>query len=317
MPKYKRTDQIHSMKNFIVLGTLLGILTTGIARAQVGGGQYVLNSLDVLLAAKTIACDLRIEAFVEGKKYTAWGQYAEQALPQVAPSTFLRSVFRQELNFSMNPPKPHDTEPNRMTVVCYVSDDGNKHQRDRYTAIGGVKSGDTIDLKRIEARLKAANKEGEFRSISEVRYLGGLAGMMRQISNFYEFSSPTQENLQDEETIPAWKLTGTLKSIHRKSLLEKFGGLNKKGHYPSDFPSDIEIWLGRHNDFPYQIRFLRRTSERSSQKTLLFQESFYKVALNSTPMLDTGVNSQFTPLKFPNDVFVRDDTDNFMSTLGL
>ena len=317
MPEYKRADQIHSMKNFIVLGTLLGILATGVARAQVGGEQYVFNSLDVLLAANTIECDLRIEAIVEGKKYTAWGQYAEQVLPQVASNTFLRSVFRQELNFSMNPPKPRDTEPNRMTVVCYVSEDRSKYQMDRYTAIGGVKSGVTLDVKKIEEKLKAANKEGEFRHISEVRHLGGFAGMMRQICNFYEFSLPTQENLQDEGTIPAWKLSGTLKSIHRKSLLDKFGGLDKKGHYPTDFPSDIEIWLGRHNDFPYQIRYLRRTSERSSQKTLLFQESFYKVALNSTPMLDTGINSQFAPLKFPNDVFVRDDTDNFMATLGL
>lgn len=305
------------MKTSIILATLLGILTTGIAHAQIGGGQYVLNSLDMLLAVQTIECDLRIETFVDGKKYIAWGQYTEQALPKVAPNVFLRSVFRLELNFSMNPPKPRDTEPNRMTRVSYVSEDGNKHQIDSYTAIGGTKSGDTLDLKKLEERLKAANKEGEFRHVSEVRHLGGLAGMMRQVSNFYEFSSPTQENLQDEETIPVWKLMGTLKSIHRKSLLEKFGGLDTKGHYPLDFPSDIEIWFGRHNDFPYKIRYLRRVSERSAQKTLLFQESFYKVLLNNTPILDTGVNSPFAPLKFPNDVFVRDITDSFIMTLGL
>jgi len=305
------------MKISIILGTLLGVLTTGVAHAQGGGGQYVLNSLDMLLAAQTIECDLRIETFVEGKKYIAWGQYAEQALPKVPSNAFLRSVFRLELNFSMDSPKPRDTEPNRMTFVSYVSEDGSKHQIDRYTAVGGSKSGDTIDLKKLEERLRLANKEGEFRHVSEVRHLGGLAGIMRQICNFYEFSPPTQENLHDEETIPAWKLTGTLKSIHRKSLLEKFGGLDKKGHYPPDFPSDIEIWFGRHNDFPYKIRYLRRASERSSQKTLLFQESFYKVTLNSTPILDIGVNSQFAPLKFPNDVFVRDITDSFISTLGL
>ena len=137
---------------------------------------------------------------------------------------------------------------------------------------------------------------------------------MRQISRFYEFSAPTQENLQDEEAIPTWKLTGTLRSIYHKELLKQFGGLDKKGQYPADFPSDIEVWLGRHNDFPYKIRYLRRISEKSSQRVLLFQESFYKVNVNGTPI----PASKFAPLTPPEDVLsVQDNTEDFIKILGL
>ena len=300
------------MRNYIIVGVLLGNLTIDVTRAQGIGDEYVQGSLKALLAARTIECDLRIETLVDGKEYAAWGNYVEQILPRATPNSFLRSVFRLEINFSMNSLKASDAELNQMTLVCY--EDGGSHQIDRYTAIEGVKSGSTIDLKRIEEHLKAANREIFFSQASEVRNLGGLAGMMRQIIRFYEFSLPTQENLQDGEMIPTLKLTGTLRGIHRKELLTRFGGLDEKGQYPKDFPSNIELWLGRHNDFPYKIRYLRRTSEKSEQKTLLFQESFYKVSLNGTPI----PASKFTPLPFPEDVFsVQDDTENLIKALGL
>jgi hypothetical protein len=301
------------MKHPLILSTWLGLLIAGIAHAQSEGDQYVSVSLKKLLTIQTIECDIRIETFVNGQEYAIWGNYVEQALPQTAPNTFLRSVYRLEISFPM---KPDDSEPNRMTLVCYVADDGERHQLERYTSIEGVQSGSMINLKKLEERLKAANKEIFFSQVSEVRNLGGLAGMMRQISRFYEFSHLTQENLQGEETVPTLKLTGTLRSIHRKELLTQFGGLDNKGQYPTNFPSDIELWLGRHNDFPYKIRYLRRTSEKSEQKELLFQESFNKVVLNGTPIPFS--DAKFAPLKFPEGIFsVQDDTDNFMKALGL
>lgn len=307
------------LKNPLIFGTLLGILTAGsVVHAQSEGNRHVQDSLKMLLAARTIECDMRIETFVDGKEYTAKGQYVEQVLPHATPNSFFRSVYRLEITyFSMNAPMASDAELNQMTLVCHISENGERHQIDQYTSIEGVKSGSTIDLKKLEERIKAANQQIAFSQVSVVRNLGGLAGMMRQISRFYEFLPPTQDKLRDEETIPAWKLTGTLQNRHRQELLSRFGGLNKQGHYPADFPSDIEIWLGRHNDFPYKIRYLRRTSEKSEQKELLFQESFYKVVLNETPFLPF-TDLKFAPLKFPEDVFsVRDDTEKYIKELGL
>ena len=303
------------MKKFPYYVLLLVILSTGgNVVAQGDGDRYVQASLKRLLSWRTIECDLRMETMVSGKEYAARGHYNEQALLQASPDSFFRSQYRLEILFSMNPPTTADSEPNRLTLVCYASEDGEVHQIDRCTIIEGEKEFSIIDLKRLEQRLKETNREVFFQHVSEVRNLGGLAGMMRQIHRFYEFSKLEQEELHDEEKVSALKLTGTLRSIPRKELLTRFGGLGKKGEYPSGFPSDIELWLGRHNDFPYKVRYLRRSSEKSESTELLFQESFYRVVLNGPPI----PNSRFAPLTIPEGIFrEKDDTDNFIKALGL
>jgi len=302
-------------KNLIIFETLLAILVTCCtARAQGEGDKYVLDSLKMLLAVNTVECDIRIETVVEGKEHTARGSYKEQALVRRTPgqlTPFQRSTYR--LHISMNSLTTGNHEPNQMTIVCRPSTNGDRSLVERYTFIEGEKEFSMIDLTRLEEKLKETNRELFFTQVSEVRNLGGLAGMMRQISRFYELSLPIQESLQDEEPIAALKLTGQLRSVHYKGLLSRFGGVDKKGEFPMDFPSDIEIWLGRHNDFPYKIRYLRRISEKSDRKELLFQETFFNVVLNGTPI----PAEDFFPLTPPVDVFMKDDTNDFIKSLGL
>ena len=303
------------LKDIFITWGAFWIMTVGSAVfAQGDGDQYVLDSQKILLAMQTIESDLRIETFVDGKAYTSIGRYEEQALSNTTPNTFLRSMYRLEVYFSMNSPMPNDSEPNRMTLVCHPSEETGKNQITRYTSIEGVKSFSTVNLTTVERRFQAANREAMFAQISEVKNWGGLSGMMRQICRFYKFSTPTQETLHDEQPILTWKLTGAMQNIHIKELLPRFGDLDKEGRYPADFPSDVEIWLGQHDYFPYRIRYLRRTSEKSTPKQLLFQESFYKVTLNGTPL----PASKFAPLTPPEGVFsVQDDTENFIRVLGL
>ena len=296
---------------------LLILVTHSVAFAQGEGDKYVQGALNTLLAVNTIECDLRIETFVDGREYAAIGSYKEQTLHRTTlgqPTPFLRSMYRLDIMFFPSTSgAANNAEPNRMTLVCHPRTDRERGQVQRLTSIEGNKKFDTIDLARLEQRLQETNRELFFTQISEMRNLGGLAGKMRQIRRFYEFSLPIQENLQDTETIPALKLTGTLRSLHHSELLAQFGGLDKRGHYPADFPSDIELWLSRHNDFPYKIRYLRRISENSEQKELLFQESFSNVIVGGTPIPD----SKFAPLTPPPGVLEVDDTDKYIDSLRL
>ena len=300
---------VDALLHFFVLSVI--VVATNTAVAQNEGDRYLQDSLKMLLSARTIEGEIRIETYEDGKKYTAHGSYAEQVLPQVTP--FLRSMYRLEINF-INLPMASNSKPNRMTLVCHPSEDKNRNLITRYTCIEGNESFSSVNLTKVAERLQAAKQVTAFVNVSEVRHWGGLAGTMRQISRFYEFTTATQENLQDEETVPTWKLTGTLKNIYYKELLAQFGGTNKKGHYPPDFPSDIEVWLGRHNDFPYKIRYLRRISENSSRREPLFQESFFKVNVNGTPI----PASKFAPLTPPENVSnVQDVTENYLQELWL
>ena len=308
-------------KNMIISGTLLILLAMcNTSFAQGAGDQYVRNSLKMLLTANTIECDLRIETFVDGREYPAIGSYKEQALQRTAPgqpTPFLRSMYRLDIMFFPSTSgAASNAEPNRMTLVCHPGIDGQRGQVERQTYVEGVRSFKTIDLTRLEQRLQETNNELYFTQVSEVRNLGGLAGMMRQIARFYEFETHGHENLQNGEMIPALKLTGKLRAVLHSDLLKRFGGLDKQKNYPADFPSDMELWLGRINEFPYKIRYLRRISEHSEQKELLFQETFTNVIVNGTPI----PASQFAPLPPPDDVFMDDpdDTDNFIiRALGL
>ena len=305
-------------RKLITLGTLLVIPTVcSVAFAQGEGDKHVLDALNALLAANTIECEIRIETFVDGKRHAATGRYEEQALPQTAssqPAPFLRSMYRLEVSL-MNATTASSVERNRMILVCHPRTNDINGQIERYVHVEGVKVFSTIDLTRLEQRLRrASNMEAIFAQVSEVRNLGGLAGMMRQIRRFYEFSAPTFENLPDDETIPALKLTGQLRDDLHTDLLERFGGLDKRGRYPANFPSNVEIWIARHNDFPYEIRYLRRVSPTSERKEPLFQESFFNVQLNGAPI----PASRFAPLTPPEGVFsVQDDTNRVIRDLGL
>ena len=300
-----------------IVPTLLSLILVahGTAFAQEkNGNRYVANSLDALLIVNTIECGIQIETFVDGNRYAARGRYEEQALPRTAsgqPTPFQRSMYWLEIYFSPDVPLASNTERNRMTLVCCPATDNERSQVKKYTIIENNKSFLTIDLTRLEEKLNEPNSALFFTQVSEVCNLGGLSGMMRQISRFYEFSPPTQDTLQDGEPMPAWKLTGQLRSDFLKDLLPRFGDLDKRGRYPADFPSDIELWLGRHDDFPYKICYLRRISEQSEQKELIFQESFFNVVLNGTPI----PASKFI-LVPPADVDSVDYTDVFLQTLG-
>ena len=307
-----------SLKTIIPRTLLLILVAHSTAFAQGEGDEYVSDSLKRLLTVNTIECDIRIETFVDGKEYAASGLYKEQVLPRMVlgqPSPFLRSMYWLDIFFrpSINTPMASTAEPNRMTLVCRPGTNGERSQVECRISIEGNQSFSTIDLTRLERRLRETNRELFFTQVSEVRNLGGLAGKMRQISRFYEFSFSIQENLQDGETIPTLKLTGKLRGFLHAEMLARFGGLDERGHYPADFPSDIELWLGRHNEFPYKIRYLRRISENSEQKELLVQESFSNVVLNGTPI----PVSKFAPLIPPEGVSVVDETDDFIRELGL
>ncbi|GHT44400.1 hypothetical protein FACS189454_01640 [Planctomycetales bacterium] len=269
----------------------------------------------MLLKAKTIESDIRLTTVVDGKEYTAQGRYEEQALAKPLAGVFFRSMYRLEVNFLMNS-QSAGSDPNRMTMICHIDEnDPQKNQISKFVSIEGNKQFSTIRLAALEKKIKASKTGMMFVQVNEVRNLGGLAATLRQVTRFYEFKTqPVQDNLAGDEPITAIKLTGSLNSVYYKDMLGRFGGLDKKGHNPANLPTDIEIWLGRVNDFPYQIRYLNRRNQDKETKTVIFQERYFNTILNgeTIPLL------KFAPLTPPEGVFtVQDETENFIRSLGL
>ncbi|MDR2115184.1 MAG: hypothetical protein LBP87_02260 [Planctomycetaceae bacterium] len=282
------------------------------------GGKYLKQSIDRILSIKTIESDIRMDVYVDDVEYSARGRYEEQALPKPLAGEFLRSMYRLDINFLTNVPASPGSEPNRMTVVCHLSEDREQNQIWQYTSIEGEKTFNIIKISPVENAIKQSKKEPRFTQISEVRNLGGLAGQLRQIDRFYEFVAPAQpETLEEDDSILVWKITGTIRLNYFDDLIKQFGGLDKKKRYPQDFPSDIEIWIGRNDGFPYKIRYLNRPSEKSSKRTLLLQSSYFNVILDGEAIPSVRF-ATFEQGEYLDGVFgFQDITASFIQSLGL
>jgi hypothetical protein len=276
------------------------------------------QSISSALLQRTIESDMRISVFVDGIEYAARGRYEEQVAPNVKPGNFLRSMYRLDVNFLSDTPAAPGSEPNRMTIVCHLSNDLEKNQIWQYTSVEGKKSLNIIKVSTLEAAIQHSQKTAVFGTLSGVKNLGGLSAQMKQLASFYEFTaSPTAETIEGENPVKVWKLTGTVKKELFKTLIERFGGVEKKGAYPSDFPSDIELWIGQTDFFPYKIQYLNRPKENSEKRTVLYRASYYNVMLNGKEI----PASQFAMLEkgeYPEGVFnFTDITQQVIRSLGL
>jgi hypothetical protein len=282
------------------------------------GGKYLNQSIERILTLKTIESDIRLDVYVDGIEHSARGRYEEQALPKPLAGEFLRSMYRLDVNFLTNVPATPGSEPNRMTVVCHLSEDREQNQIWQYMSIEGEKTFNIIKISPVEKAIKQSKKEPRFTQISEVRNLGGLAGQLRQIDRFYEFSVPAQsETLSEGGSIDVLKIVGVLRPVHFDTLINQFGGLDKKKKYPPTFPSDIEIWLGRQDGFPYKIRYLNRPSEKSARRSVLLQSSYFNVILNGEEIPSVRF-AAFDQGEYLEGVFgFQDITTAFIKSLGL
>ncbi|MDR2441041.1 MAG: hypothetical protein LBE12_16900 [Planctomycetaceae bacterium] len=282
------------------------------------GEKYLKQSIDRILSIKTIESDIRMNVYVDGNEYSARGRYEEQAIPKPLAGEFLRSMYRLDINFLTNVPTAPGSEPNRMTVVCHLSEDREQNQIWQYLSIEGEKTFNIIKISPVENAIKRSKKEPRFTQISEVRNLGGLAGQLRQIDRFYEFIVPAlPETLEEDSSIVVWKITGVVRPNYFDSLIGQFGGLDKKKKYPPNFPSDVEIWIGRNDGFPYKIRYLNRPSEKSTKRSLLLQSSYFNVILDGEEIPAVRF-ATFDQGEYLEGVFgFQDITASFIQSLGL
>ncbi|MDR2757644.1 MAG: hypothetical protein LBC20_18290 [Planctomycetaceae bacterium] len=282
------------------------------------GGKYLKQSIDRILSIKTIESDIRMNVYVDGIEYSARGRYEEQALPKPLAGEFLRSMYRLDINFLTNIPTTPGSEPNRMTVVCHLSEDREQNQIWQYISIEGEKTFNIIKISPVEKAIKQSKKEPRFTQISEVRNLGGLAGQLRQIDRFYEFITPAlPETLEEDNSIVVWKIIGVVRPNYFDGLINQFGGLDKKKRYPPNFPSDIEIWIGRNDGFPYKIQYLNRPSEKSTKRSFLLQSSYFNVILDGEEIPSVRF-ATFEQGEYLEGVFgFQDITTSFIQSLGL
>lgn len=166
--------------------------------------------------------------------------------------------------------------------------------------------------------MRQSPKKVQFRTTGEVWNFGGIVGTLRQIEQFYEIVGEAEEvEWTSGEKGTAWKISGTLKKSHFDRILGAMGGVGKKGRYPSNLPSDIEIYIGKNDMFPYKIRYLNRKTEQSPPSHMLMELTYFDVLLDGDPILEYRFTT-FDNGELPEGVFRMEDiTTSFIQNLRL
>lgn len=271
----------------------------------------------MLLSTKTIECNMRLDVVVDNVEFSARGKYVEQVLPKPV-SDYQRSMFRQDLNFLMDMPATPGSEPNRLTIVCHASADYEKGRIWRYRSVEGNKSIDFIRLAALETAIKRSKSAKIHQTAVETWNLGGLAGMLKQVDRFYEITEFVEtEELEGMENITVWKIVGKLRKPYLDAFAKKLGGIDKKGKYPNDLPSDVELYLGQGDRFPYKIRYLNRSSETSFSLKKLSEITYFDVLLDGEEIPEFHFMT-FDRGEMSEGVFeFQDATNAFIRSLGI
>ena len=251
---------------------------------------------------------------VMGKEYTANGKYEEQRLANPPPGDFQRSMYRLDLNFMMAGPTKSGSEPNRLTIICHPVADREMGRHWQYTSIEGVKTVKFVRLAALENAVRQTGKQETIGSVGEIKDLGGVAGTLKQIARFYEFTDiPKESVLEDGRAV--WKITGSLSSDHWETMVKAFGGLERKKFYPRQMPTDIEVCIGKDDVFPYRIEYRNRPLRDSPKRTLLTRIVYFDVILNGEPLPELKF-SAFDEGKLPEGVLrAIDDTNRVIQSI--
>ena len=131
--------------------------------------------------------------------------------------------------------------------------------------------------------MRQSGKQTLIGSVGETKNLGGLAGTLKQIARFYEFTDPPAETVM--ESRPVWKIVGTLRSEFEESMIKAFGGLEKKtNNFPGQMPTNIEIFVGVDDAFPCKIEYRNRPKKDSPKSNVLTRIVYFNVSLNGEPI---------------------------------
>ncbi len=269
-------------------------------------------------AFNTVDANLRMDIYIGDKEYSAKGKYQEQRLVSPPPGDFQRSMYRLELVFAMDVPSVPGSEPNRLTIVCHPVQDRESGRIWKYTSIEGEKSVKFIKISKLEDAIKASKNISVGGTIAETPFCGGLAGTMKQLGRSYSFAgSPQSVVLSGKEKIAVWRISGTLQPAVWELLIPQFGGKDSKGNNPPHLPTDVEVYIGKENAFPYKVEYWNRPTADSTKRTLLNRMSFVDVSLNGEPLAEYKF-STFDNNELPQGVLsTEDSTPNVLQSLGI
>lgn len=261
-----------------------------------------------LFALRSLKANIRMNVYIDKNEFSAQGKYVEESLA-AAPGEIKRSRFRVDLDFPLSTTDSQAEILNEIRIVC----DANRINR--FQSIEGIRTLAYINVDAVLDAVKRSPRKAEYASLGEMGGIGGISGVIDYLKNVYEFEESAQESfLKSKPPLPVWKLAGKLRRAQLDMHLTRLGwSENSKEPFPSHLPTEIEIFLGKDDYFPYRIHYYN-TSPRNGKKNLITQLVFCDVITNEGDIPDY----QFTINNLPKGIGVPVDmTAEYINSLGL
>lgn len=262
------------------------------------------RSAATMLIHNVIQTNVRVEVQAAGETETlvAQGKYIEQKNNDTSSTMVGQPMFRLDLKFPPVSTAIVGAEANEMTIVC------NARSVSHYTAIEGEKRLERIVVKDLDQAIRESKTISLPYSISGIGGLGGLAGMVKKLPAYYDFPEPPQAFvLEGKEPLAIWKLSGKLKAEWQKNL-------QQAQNQPQQIPTEIEIFLGRDDLFPYRIHYSSLSGAKSPSvpvAKIVFSDILFGGEVAPLFRFETFERD------LPQGVVLEDVTENYLRSLGI
>lgn len=266
------------------------------------------ETIERLVLLQSLKTTIRMDVYMDGEEYATQGKYVEEGFA-ASTNELPHSRFRLDLNFPLSSSGSFSEGLNKMTVLC----DGNYVWH--YTSIEETNQFHMIRIEQVLAAIKKSKKKPYYSSVGGIAGLGGLGGMLQSINENYVLTTePEDFLLRGKASLKVWKLVGSMNSELRKELESQLGRKEEETSFSSHLPTDIELYLGQDDLFPYRIHYYNVPDpKRPQRRTLVTQLVFCDVIFNDGTIPDY----LFTTFEKNGGSAPVDVTGNFIKSLGL
>ena len=255
-------------------------------------------------AANSISAEVRQQIRLFGQDYTTSGTYNE------LKSTELRGkrTVRFRLEIQVQPPADvrEIISKNSLTVVC----DNSNNYIYRNFSVEGENCLEKIVIKRLIETIEKQVRNDVLTEVGSMFGLGGLAGMLRDMRNRYDFNvKPMQTQIQEKNsTMAVWKIRGRIKQKIITALTTDVTG--KKQSIPRHMPTTIDIYIGFNDRFPYRFEYFWTADGTEATGEPFAYLLFYNLILH-----DRNISETIFDYRPPGNILPLDVTDQMINQM--
>lgn len=271
------------------------------ATSQTQAQSLLAHAIVTLERHRSVVARIRQSVDLFGHKPVGTGIYLEQRSQQ---GVLLRMSLRIQVG-------------DQTSSLLHVCDGRDLWQ---YRNLSGKETLTRIDVARVRRALGESSSIDRLDGIGNWIGLGGMPKLLRGLYGNFDFTLLGNTSLTGQVPVAVWKLQGQWKPEKLMELLPdqetavREGRPLNLGKLPLPVPHQVVLYLGRADEFPYRVEYLRSEPDTENGNSPRGR------AINTIEFIEVNLNTPIHPSRFvynPGDLEDVDETGHFLKSLGL